>query len=246
MSIHPTFNFVPCSQSKSRHASSNHHRPIIMLHSSMDMLRSSTTFSISNPKSWPTIWVEPIYLCLVTENHAFPIINGPISYLWANLKRARTCLQKWLPLLHLCTPSNLYQSTPHSDFKQQYTFKWSCFVVANEVPTQPSITRVTQRLFSQSARSFEHPPLCLSISPPTSFLQFAIEDWLMPTKTATLQLETPILSCTKAWCFYSWDNGGIQLQMILQIAPHVLWNQGYRMHTKMSMLEDWRRTNQVL
>jgi hypothetical protein len=76
----------------------------------------------------------------------------------------------------------------------------------------------------------------------------------MPTKATTLRVETPLLSCTKAWCFYSWDNGDIWLQTILQIAPHVLWIQGYTMHkksydvlnytmhTKMSMLKKWRRT----
>ena len=101
----------------------------------------------------------------------------------------------------------------------------------------------------QFARSFGCPPLCLSILPPTSFLRCAIEDWLMPTNAATLWVETPLLNCTKAWCFYSWDNGGIQLQTILQIASHILWNQGTRnlttfsttMHTKTSMLEEWRR-----
>ena len=71
---------------------------------------------------------------------------------------------------------------------------------------------------------------------------------------ATLQVETPLLSCTKSWCFHFWDNGGIWLQTILQIAPHVLWNQGYTMHkkfhnvlnytmhTNMWMLEDWQQT----
>ena len=28
----------------------------------------------------------------------------------------------------------------------------------------------------------------------------------------------------------------------MQIAPHVLWNQGYTMHTQMSMLEEWQQT----
>ena len=45
-------------------------------------------------------------------------------------------------------------------------------------------------------------------------------------------IETPLLNFTKVWCFYSWDNGGIHLQTILQIAPHVLWNQDYTMHKK--------------
>ena len=77
----------------------------------------------------------------------------------------------------------------------------------------------------------------------------------MPTKTTTLRVKTPLLNRIKAWCFCSWDNGGIQLQMILQIAPHIRWsNQGYTMHkkshdvlnytmhTEMSMLEELRWT----
>ena len=75
----------------------------------------------------------------------------------------------------------------------------------------------------------------------------------MPTKVPTLEVETPLLSCIKAWCFCSWDNGSIRLQTILQIAPHVQWNQGYTrhkkshkfnyaMHTKMLILQEWRQT----
>ena len=111
--------------------------------------------------------------------------------------------------------------------------------------------RVTQHLFSQVAKNFGHPPLCLSISPPTSFLWCATKDWLTSTKATTLQVESLLLSCTKVWCFCSWDNGGIQLQTTMQMTPHVLWNQGYTMHkkshdvpnytmhTKMSLLEEW-------
>ena len=103
-------------------------------------------------------------------------------------------------------------------------------------------------------KSFGCPLLRLSISPPTSFLRCATEDWLMPTTTTTLRVERPLLSCTKAWCFCSWDNKDIWLQTNLQNAPHELWNQGYtmhkkshdvlnfRMHTKMSMLKELRWT----
>ena len=130
----------------------------------------------------------------------------------------------------------------------------SYFVVACAVSSRPSITRVTRRLFSQFARSFGHFHLCLSISLPTSFLKCATKDLLMSTKATSLQVETLFLSCTKAWCFHFWGNKGIELQMILQIAPHVLWNESYimhkkshnvlnyTMHTEMSVLEEWRRT----
>jgi hypothetical protein len=84
-------------------------------------------------------------------------------------------------------------------------------------------TRVIHCLFSRFARNFRRPPLCLSISPPTSFLRCATEDWLMSIKAAILQVVTPFLSCT---------NGGKRLEMILQIAPHVVWNQGYTTHKK--------------
>ena len=163
--------------------------------------------------------------------------------------------QNWYPLLHLCTQSSLSQSTPHSDAKQQFTcFISKLFCCSNVVPSPPSVTRVTQCLFSQSTRIFGCPPLCLSILPFTSFLGCAIEDWLMSIKVSALHVETLLLSYTKAWCFCSWDNGYMWLQIILQIAPHVLWNQGfimhkkshnvlnYTMHTKMLMLEDWRQT----
>ena len=175
MPIHPTSNFVPCSRLKSCHASPNHRRPSTMLYSVMDMLRSNV-FSISNPTPWPTIWIKLIYLCLVTKNHAFPIINGPI---FIPLSKYRVCenmftSQRQLPLLHLCIQSNLSQSTPHNDVIQQ-----TCFAVANVVPSQPSVTRVAQRLFSRSARPFGHPPLCLSISPLISFLKYTTEYWLI-------------------------------------------------------------------
>ena len=100
----------------------------------------------------------------------------------------------------------------------------SCFDVVDVIPSRLSIPRVTQCLFSQSIISFGHPPLCLSISPPTSFLICATKNWLMPTKVATLRVRTPLLSCTKAWCLCSWDSGGTRLQTILQIAPHILWH----------------------
>jgi hypothetical protein len=74
---------------------------------------------------------------------------------------------------------------------------WECYAIQN----WPSVRRVTQCRFSQSARSFGHPPLCLSISPSTCFLGCATEDWLMPTKATTLRVETPFLSCTKVLCF---------------------------------------------
>ena len=177
------------------------------------------------------------------------------SYVWANLRYVRICLQLRVGFLCCtCAPNHVTlkaRLTLMLDNNLQVSI-WSCFALANAVPSQPSLTRVIQRLFSGFTRNFGHPPLCFSISPPTGFLICTREDWLMPTKVATLQVETSLLSCTKAWCFSSWENGQIQLQTILQIAPHILWNQrytmdkkshnvlNYTMHTKMSMLEEWQ------
>ena len=129
MPFHPTFNCVPCSRPKSRHASPNQHRPTTMLHGLMDMLRSNA-FSISNPTPWPIIWVKPIDLRLVSENHVLSIMMVQFSYLWANLRHVRTWLRlkKKNPLLHLCTQSNLSQSTPHNHVRQQFT----CFYTMNQ------------------------------------------------------------------------------------------------------------------
>ena len=188
--MHPTFNFVPFSRPKSRCASPNHHQPTTMLHSLMDMLRSNA-FSIFNPTPWPTIWVKLVYFCLVTENHVFPIINDSILI---PLSKPQACenmfmTKKWLPLLHLCTQSNLSQSTPHNDVRQQFTcFKSKLFccckcnsksTFSNKSDTSPLLL-VCKKLWAPSS---------LSISFPTSFFKYAIENWLVPTKTTTLQVE---------------------------------------------------------
>ena len=133
----------------------------------------------------------------------------------------------------------------------------TCFDVIDTVPSRLLVTRMTQCLFCRFARSFGCPPLCLSILPPTSFLRCATKNWFMTTKATTLRVEIVLLSCTKAWCFCYWDNGGMRLQAILQITPHILWNPSYTMHkkshdvlnytthTKMLILEAWRQTKVI-
>ena len=105
----------------------------------MDMLRSNA-ISISNPTPWPTIFFEPIYICLHTENHAFPIIHGPILIPLSKLQACENMFmtQKWFPLLHLCTQSNLSQTrlTMISN-NNLHVSNWSCFVVA--IPSRPSV-----------------------------------------------------------------------------------------------------------
>ena len=192
----------------------------------MDMLRSDV-FSISNPTPWSTIWAKPIYICLITKNHVFPIINGPILL---PLSKPQVCenmftTQNLLPSLHLFIQSNFSESMPHNDVIQQFTCFRSNMFCCCRCSFKSTINNESNTIYSVCKKLWT-PSVCLSTSPPTSFLKCATKDWHMPTKATTLQVETPFLSCTKAWCLCSWDHRGIQLQMTLQFTPHVLWNQG--------------------
>ena len=146
MPIHVAFNFVPCSRPKSCHASPNHHRPITMLYTLMDMLRSNM-FSMSNRISWPIIRFKPKYFCLVPKNHKFPIINSPILIplnilqAWANMYTTRKRL-----LCCTCAPSSTSLKSRLIVISNNISYQ-SCFVVVYVVPSWPSITRLTQRLF---------------------------------------------------------------------------------------------------
>ena len=242
MAIHPTFNFVPLFRLKSRHASPNHHWPTTVLHSLMDMLRSNA-FSISNPTSWPTIWIKLVYFCLVTENYVFPIVNGSILVPSSKPQACENMFmtRKWLPLLHLCTQSNFSQSTPHNDVRQQFTcFKSKLFcchkcnsksAFSSKSDTTPLLL-VWKKLWTPSS---------LSISFPTSFLKCAIENWLMTTKATTLQVETPLLSLVFLIC--SWDKEGIRLQTILQVAPNVLWTKATQCTRNLTMFSTTQCTH---
>ena len=171
MPIHPTFNFVPCSQPESRHASLNHHQPTTMLHGLMDMLRCNA-FSISNPTPWRTIWVKPTYLCLITKNHAFSNINGLILI---PLSKPQACenmftTHKWLRLLHLCSQSILSQNTPHSNVIQQFIcFKSKLFccricnsksTFSNRCDTTPLLL-ISKKLWTPSSLCFNLAPYIL-------------------------------------------------------------------------------------
>ena len=166
----------------------------------------------------------------------------------------RTCLQRLNDFIcYTCAPNpkSLKAHLIVMSENNLHVSDQSCFDITNAIPSRPLIIRMTQRLFSRLAKSFGCPPLCLSILPPTSFFGCVTKEWITSTKVSTLRVKTPLLSCAKAWCFYSWDNTGIWLQTILQIVPYVLWNQGYEMHKKshdvlkyamhiqMSMLEEW-------
>ena len=213
MLIHPTFDFIQCSRPESRHASPNHHQPTIMLHDLMNMLRCN---AFSNLTSWPIKLNVFIIVSLLEITH-FQSSMVQFSYLWANLRRVKTYLRLKTEFKHCCICELLHKRIaalvhpiqPLLKHTSQWcltTFTWkiqSCFVIADAVPSQAVVTKVTQRLFYQSTRNFGRPPLCLSISPSTSSLKCVTEDLLMPTKMTTLQVETLLLSCTKTWCFCS-------------------------------------------
>ena len=64
-----------------------------------------------------------LFIFVLSLKITFPIIKDPIL---KPLSKPQACenmfmTQKWLPLLHLCTQSNLSQSMPHRDVKQQLT-----------------------------------------------------------------------------------------------------------------------------
>jgi hypothetical protein len=156
------------SQPKNRHASPNHHRPTTMLHSLMDMLRSNTFF-IFNPISWLTIWSNLFIFVSSLKITHFQSSMVQFAYLWANHMHARTCLRLRNGFL-CCTcapnPASLKARLTMMSNNNLHVSNRSCFVVTNAIPSQPSVPRVAQHLFSRPARSFGRPPLCLSISPP--------------------------------------------------------------------------------
>ena len=96
--------------------------------------------------------------------------------LWTNLKHARTCL--WPINCFLCCTCapNLASLKTHFTMMSNNNL----YVL---VPSQPLVTKVTQRLSSRSARSFGAPPLCLTIlCRSTSLFKCATKEWLSPLK----------------------------------------------------------------
>jgi hypothetical protein len=106
----------------------------------------------------------------------FSFINGPVLIPLSKPPHARTCLQlknDFLCCTYAPNPTSLKACLTVMSNNNLQISNRSCFVVADVVPSRPSITRVTQCLFSRSARRFGCPPHCLAISPSTSFLKFA-------------------------------------------------------------------------
>jgi hypothetical protein len=68
---------------------------------------------------------------------------------------------------NLCTQSNLSQSTPHNNVRQQFTCLRSKLFVANAAPSWPSVTRVinTRPLLSICKKLWMPPPLSLNLAP---------------------------------------------------------------------------------
>ena len=113
--IHYTFNSMPSSKSKSCHTTPNHDMSTTMFHCLLDMLWLYR-LSICYPTLWPTIGIKHVYLCLITENNVFPIMNGPICI---PASKPHMCLnmsfcQQRLLLLHMCSETFPSQSTSHS------------------------------------------------------------------------------------------------------------------------------------
>ena len=189
---------------------------------------------------------------------SFQSLMIQFPYLWANLKHLRTCLRLIIVFLcYTCAPNLAFLKTyitVMSDNKSPISNK-ICFVVAYAVPSWSSVTRVTQRSFFPFTKALDVVLFVSQSRPlhPPSNAQRKIASYPLQRQLWIVNC-APLLSCTKAWCLHSWDNQGIRLQMILQNAPHVLWNQGYiihkisynvlnyTMHTHMLMLEKWRRT----
>ena len=115
MLIHYTFNSMPSSRSKSYHTTSNHDMSTTMFHCLLDMLRLYM-LSIHYPTPRPTIGIKDIYLCLITENNAFPIMNNPICILASKphpCMNMSSCQQRLL-MLHMCSETCPLLSMSHS------------------------------------------------------------------------------------------------------------------------------------
>ena len=96
----------------------------------------------------------------------FQLSMVQISYLWASLKHARTCL--WLRIGFFCyncapNPTSLKARLIVMSDNNLHVPDRSCFVVADAIPSRPPVIRVTQHLSSHSTRRFGCPPLYHSI-----------------------------------------------------------------------------------
>ena len=113
--IHYTFNSMPSSRSKSCHTTPNHDMSTIIFHCLLHMLRLYM-LSICYPTLGPTIGIELVYLCPITKNNVFLIMNGPICkpaskpHLCLNMS---SCQQR-LRLLHMCNETFPSQSMSHN------------------------------------------------------------------------------------------------------------------------------------
>ena len=190
----------------------------------------------------------------------FQLSMVQLSYFWANLRHARTCLQIIICFLcYICAfnPSSFKARLIVMLDKLFISFRPNMFCCCRCNSKLTFSNRIDTMPLLSVYKKFKT-PFYLSFNLVLYILRCTTKDWLMPTKTTTLQVETLLLSCDKAWCFCFWDNGGIRLQTILQLAPHIVWNQGYTMHKKshdvlnhtmhieMLMLEEWRRQKWVM
>ena len=121
--IHFTFNSMPDSKSKSCHTTPNHDMSTTMFHYLLDMLQLYM-LSICYPTPWPTIGIKVVYLRLIIENNAFPIMNSSVCILASKphpCLNMSTCQQRFL-LLHMCSETFPSQSTSHSYIRHIFTW----------------------------------------------------------------------------------------------------------------------------
>ena len=122
MPIYPTFNFVPCPWPKSCYAS------LIITDAPLCFMvwwtcwgptRSPSPIQHHDPPHELDLFIFVLSLKITRLQSSMV----QFSYLWANLRHARTCLRFKNGFL-FCTCasniSNLSQSTPHNDVKQQF------------------------------------------------------------------------------------------------------------------------------
>jgi hypothetical protein len=159
------------------------------------------------------------------KNSAPPTIEYDLWFCHDNIEHCVSSdkkKKKMYLMLYLCTQSNVSQSSPQSNVKQQFKCLISKLFWCRRCRSKSTFNTESDTMPLLPIYKKLWTPSSLSLNL-TSFLICATKNCLMPTKATTLIVETPLLSCIKVWCLCSWDNWCIQLQTILQIAPHVLY-----------------------
>ena len=188
----------------------------IMFYCLLDMLRLYM-LSICYPTPGPTIGIKHDYLCLITENNVFPIMNSPICIPPSKphpCMNMSSCQQRLL-LLYMCRETFPSQSTSHNYIRHIFTWFISnlcCHLWCNS-QTPFCKQGNTSLPLSLVVRCLGRPLFCLSSSPAISFLSLTTQDWLIPIAFATFCVESPFRSCSSTWSFCDAIERGIQKQL---------------------------------